>query len=277
MRTTIGDPKHDPMREEEWLAWTDPREMAEFLQGAVEDRKLRLAGVAWVQLLPEFIDACYGVSVGDYDLYLQRNTRYPFIANELRGGDDKTYVLECMGKLVKAVEVAERFADGRASPEELALAHHAASEVDISGSGASYGDDLLHCSVLVVSAPSAYEACLAVRNGHMAAGSQWFTPEIQPDLRTGCDILRDVIGNPYRPTPTVDSSVFAWNNQAITQIARAIYAERTFDQLPILADALEEAGCSNEAILTHCRGAQRHWKGCWAVDLLLPEESRCNG
>ena len=66
------------MREDEWLAWGDPREMLEFLRGAVDDRKLRLLGIGWVQTLPEYIDACYGVKTRDYGLYLQRGTRFPF-------------------------------------------------------------------------------------------------------------------------------------------------------------------------------------------------------
>jgi hypothetical protein len=49
----------------------------------------------------------------------------------------------------------------------------------------------------------------------------------------------------------------------------AIYTDRAFDRLPILADALEEAGCTDAAILEHCRGPGPHVRGCWVVDLLL--------
>ena len=66
------------MREDEWLAWGDPREMLEFLRGAVDDRKLRLLGIGWVQTLPEYIDACYGVKTWDYGLYLQMRYTFPF-------------------------------------------------------------------------------------------------------------------------------------------------------------------------------------------------------
>jgi hypothetical protein len=55
-------------------------------------------------------------------------------------------------------------------------------------------------------------------------------------------------------------------------MAQAIYDERAFDRLPILADALEDAGCTNADILGHCRGAGPHAKGCWVVDLLLGKE-----
>jgi hypothetical protein len=52
-------------------------------------------------------------------------------------------------------------------------------------------------------------------------------------------------------------------------MAQAIYDEKTWDRLPILADALEDAGCSDAAILAHLRSAGPHFRGCWAVDLLM--------
>ncbi|HUR53438.1 MAG TPA: hypothetical protein VMZ71_04880 [Gemmataceae bacterium] len=52
-------------------------------------------------------------------------------------------------------------------------------------------------------------------------------------------------------------------------LANGIYEERAFDRLPILADALQDAGCDNDGILTHCRGDGAHVRGCWVVDLLL--------
>jgi hypothetical protein len=52
-------------------------------------------------------------------------------------------------------------------------------------------------------------------------------------------------------------------------LARGIYEDRAFDRMPILADALQDAGCDNEDILDHCRGPEPHVRGCWVVDLLL--------
>jgi len=65
---------------------------------------------------------------------------------------------------------------------------------------------------------------------------------------------------------------FRWkqtNNFIAPQIAQAIYDERDFDRLPILADALEDAGCDNTDLLNHCRQPGDHVRGCWAVDLVL--------
>jgi len=63
-----------------------------------------------------------------------------------------------------------------------------------------------------------------------------------------------------------------WLTPTVKQLAQAIYDERAFDRLPILADALEDGGCTNADILSHCRGAGPHVLGCWVVDLLLGKE-----
>jgi hypothetical protein len=55
----------------------------------------------------------------------------------------------------------------------------------------------------------------------------------------------------------------------VVKLAQVIYDERRFTDLPILADALEEAGCTNSDVLDHCRGPGPHVRGCWVVDLLL--------
>jgi hypothetical protein len=57
-----------------------------------------------------------------------------------------------------------------------------------------------------------------------------------------------------------------------TTLAHSIYTNRCFEQLPILADALEDAGCTNTDILTHCRGRGPHVPGCWVIDLILGKE-----
>jgi hypothetical protein len=80
--------------------------------------------------------------------------------------------------------------------------------------------------------------------------------------------LHEIFGNPFRPV-SVNPSWLAWNGGTLVCLAQAIYADRSFDRLPILADALEDAGCSAADILAHCRGGGEHVRGCWVVDLLL--------
>jgi hypothetical protein len=83
-----------------------------------------------------------------------------------------------------------------------------------------------------------------------------------------CRMVRDIFGNPFRPV-AVDP---AWLTATVLALAQGICADRAFDRLPILADALEDAGCDNEQLLEHCRGSGPHVRGCWAVDLILSKE-----
>jgi hypothetical protein len=81
-------------------------------------------------------------------------------------------------------------------------------------------------------------------------------------------LLRDVLGNPFRPVPVAPSWLSA-NNGAAVRLAQTIYLEGRFADLPVLADALEEAGCSDRDVLGHCRQPGLHTCGCWVVDALL--------
>ncbi len=78
-------------------------------------------------------------------------------------------------------------------------------------------------------------------------------------------VVRDILGNPFRPL-TLDPS---WLTSAVLLLARGIYDERAFDRMPILADALRDAGCDSPDILDHCRDPNGvHVRGCWVVDLV---------
>jgi hypothetical protein len=89
-------------------------------------------------------------------------------------------------------------------------------------------------------------------------------------------LLRDIFGPlPFRAV-TIDPAWLTWNERTIVRLAQDIYEDRihpggTLDQsrLAILADALEEAGCSDKEILGHCRSPKDHVRGCWLIDLLL--------
>lgn len=89
-----------------------------------------------------------------------------------------------------------------------------------------------------------------------------------PNELQSVEILRDIAGNPFRPI-TVNRDWLTWNDRTVPKLAQTIYDDRRFDLLPILADALEEAGCGDADILAHCRGPGPHVRGCWVVDLLL--------
>jgi hypothetical protein len=84
-------------------------------------------------------------------------------------------------------------------------------------------------------------------------------------------ILRDIVGNPFHSIQ-IERKRLAWNSGTLPKLAQTIYTDRAFDRLPILADALLDAGCDNAAILDHCRSPGPHVRGCWVVDLLLGKE-----
>src|SRR6185295_8434857 len=92
--------------------------------------------------------------------------------------------------------------------------------------------------------------------------------KLDEECRTDCILLRDIFGNPFRPV-TLNP---AWLTPTVQQLAALIYEERQFDKMPLLGDALEEAGCSNEEVLQHCRGGGEHCRGCWVVDKVLGKE-----
>jgi hypothetical protein len=77
--------------------------------------------------------------------------------------------------------------------------------------------------------------------------------------------VRCIVGDPFHPA-TFDP---AWRTADVIGLAEAAYEWRRFDRLPILADALEDAGCQDQSILAHCRSGDSHVRGCWVVDLIL--------
>ena len=81
-------------------------------------------------------------------------------------------------------------------------------------------------------------------------------------------ITRDIFGNPFRPI----SFASEWRTDTAVSLARGMYESRDFGAMPILADALQDAGCDNDDILDHCRGPGPHVRGCWVVDLVLGKE-----
>ena len=83
-----------------------------------------------------------------------------------------------------------------------------------------------------------------------------------------CDLVREIFGNPSRPVH-VEESWLRWNDGCVVKLARGIYDGQRWLDLPILADALLDAGCDDEELLAHCRSTEGHTRGCWALDLLL--------
>jgi hypothetical protein len=164
-----------------------------------------------------------------------------------------------------AVVTAELFADGLVGEEALTSAARDAGAVSqrllgAAGAAAGAADE-------VTWGPDefggVYHTRLLLANGAYARGER--------EKVAQCQLLRDIVGNPFRPA-ALGPAWAGWSDRTIPKLAQAIYEERAFDRLPLLADALEDAGCADAGLLGHLRGPGPHVRGCWAVDLLLGQE-----
>lgn len=108
---------------------------------------------------------------------------------------------------------------------------------------------------------------LAAAQAAASASEPFLRAEGKPEKQ--CTIMRDVLGYPLRRRRSPDPCVLAWNDSAVVKIARIIYNERAFADMPILADALEDAGCRENDMIAHCREHTFHVRGCWVLDRLL--------
>jgi hypothetical protein len=235
------------MTEQEWLASATPWGMIEAVawpRTEAADRKLRL-----------FACACC------------RQSWNPFVSPFV----------------IRAVAAAEAFADGEITADALAgvreVVARAAQDAyrEGRGSGTGYLSRVLEgctsvCTIgsQIRAAEIARDVCHATARAAadvppLRAEGGDRSPEYAAELAAQADLLRDIFGNPFREA-AIDP---AWRTSDVLALARGIYAERAFDRMPILADALQDAGCDDEEVLTHCREAREHARGCWVVDLLL--------
>ena len=246
------------MTEAEWLGCADPTPMLKFLKGRVSDRKLRLFACACCRRLWHWLV-------------------HPFSRN--------------------AVEVAERFADGLASDDELYRSHGETDDIrcllgDVGtetleeDAEEEYGRLIEAAGITPdVAAPAAEEAwrsttlemkkTTSTGASAVEAMQNYSSADGRPDLAAGTAeraaqavLLRDIIGHPFRRV-SVDPS---WLNPHVVKVAQRIYQERAFERLPELAEILKAAGCDHLDILAHCHEPGEHGRGCWVVDLILGKE-----
>jgi hypothetical protein len=221
------------MTQQEWLQATDPRPMLAFLQGKASERKMRLFLVTCARLV--------------WDRMADPTMR-------------------------KAVEVAERYTEGRASAEELGASHGEIYYLVCGGRLTERARTMGVSFDTYISLHGLSLSCGFLKAGleKIARMASWWngtklTGHYQPF------ILREIFGNPFRPI-TVNPTWLSWHGGLLVSMAQKMYDSRDFTGLPILADALEKAGCDDTDILGHCRGPGPHVRGCWVVDLLLGKE-----
>jgi hypothetical protein len=162
----------------------------------------------------------------------------------------------------RVVDVAERYADGQAEPQELVTAHAAArAVVDFTR---NWPPEKVARAGVVLACYSDEDQASAWAE---SVGNHETVGQTAPELWARLEVLREMVGNPFRTT-AIDPAWLAWNGAAVRALAASIYDSRAFDRLPVLADALEDAGCTDAELLGHLRGPGPHVRGCWALDLI---------
>jgi hypothetical protein len=167
----------------------------------------------------------------------------------------------------EAVEVAERYADGRATADELrGVGVRVFRALRSMQSENTPEGNALRAAFGTVYRGRRYAFDAAVYAVGDVAGTD------EGESAAQCELLRDIFGNPFQPV-TVDP---AWLTPTVTSLALSAYEQRELPsghldagRLAVLADALEDAGCDNAELLGHLRGPGPHVRGCWALDLIL--------
>jgi hypothetical protein len=181
------------------------------------------------------------------------------------------------------VDLAERVADGVASEQEMiqALQRRTAFSA-LATQGEARDSKLIDHLFVPLNPPASVKLSYMVADemGLFRVGWAWSKGNLPDEKvdeyvrtkfgerRAQCDLLRDIFGNPFRPV------VFdpKWRTEDALGLSCGIYEDRAFDRLPLLADALMDAGCDDEQVLGHCRSDGPHVRGCWVVDLVLGKE-----
>jgi hypothetical protein len=226
------------MTEAQWLTATDPFELLDSVEAYTTERKTRL-----------FADAC-----------CRRLAR--FLATE---------------RSRNAIEVSDLYADGLASDAQLTSAvseadaagpdvglRHAVGRVGLTAAKAVIflTPDLFVTDVII----GVMQAMVLSAGGTLAHDAA--REAYRAESAAHASLLRDVFGNLFRPT-AVDP---AWRTDTVLTLARQMYDSRDFSAMPILADALQDAGCDSDEILSHCRGPGPHVRGCWVIDRVLGKQ-----
>lgn len=240
------------MTESEWLAGADAYSLLEHVRGQASDRQLRLFACACMRRIWHLL---------------------PVDASR------------------RCVEVTELYADGVVGERDLTDSIHTSMQAceeerhrrQTTGGTWTMAESYALNAVSRVHRRHSWEPTIghsasAWAADEMAKGrslpARMDRPEAQLDrLRKAetarqTSLLRDIVGNPFRPV----GFDLAWRTADAVAIARRIYDTQDFGPMPILSDALMDAGCDSKEILAHCRTDEPHVRGCFVVDLVLGKE-----
>jgi hypothetical protein len=166
----------------------------------------------------------------------------------------------------KVVLVAERYADCQATQKALEKARRDAFHASPKKSSPAMSAALQ--ATVFLSAPNAGRVAACVEE---ALAREQSEVEDQLEHTPLHALLRDIFGNPFRPT-ALAPAVLTWKDGTVVRLAQDVSEQLAFDHLPVLADALEEAGCTDAELLRHLRGPGPHVRGCFALDAVLGKE-----
>jgi hypothetical protein len=162
----------------------------------------------------------------------------------------------------RLLDVSDQFGEGTAARHERDAAVAAFRRIH-----GRFGSDKPLLRAVYHSKDIAFDvwtASLVAGNAALAAGGR-----AEDEKRAQAELLRDIYGPlPFRSV-TLLRDVLAWNDRLVVRLAQAIYDERRWGEMPILADALLDAGADNEELLAHVRFGETHVRGCWALDTVL--------
>jgi hypothetical protein len=288
--------------EAEWLASTDPKPMLEFLRGKASERKLRLFACACARLAGEVI---LNWGRGELDEAASRAGNAVHLETSRRAVDmAEQFADEVAGEIDLAA--AARAVSDSVAQLELLLDDHInlrpgnhdsiGRAFRAAGPGGQLRQEVLEQirlrpgrqriislaqAVRMTAASTIADAFESALNAARASSwpflggrifAEWHPPQRWPDadrgLRGQAALLREIVGNPFQTWPS-NPAWLRWQDGTVPMLARAIYSDHAFKRLPVLADALEDAGCTDAELLGHLRGPGPHVRGCWALDLLL--------
>jgi hypothetical protein len=231
------------MTEAEWLAATDPQPMLKFLEGRTSDRKLRLFAVACLRIR-------WSPNIDD---------------------DRPTVNEGCSGTLREV----ERYLEGEATLEGLRGCFDFRD----------FDSDEVGWHLLASRPPFKASTAAALASQAASAGATRETTYNGVMKVRGfvglkqCALLRCIFGYPGSPGPPLDPVWITWNDGTVRTLAESVYKERAIPEgaldaarLGVLADALEDAGCTDAELLGHLRGQGPHVRGCWALDHVLAKK-----
>jgi hypothetical protein len=172
----------------------------------------------------------------------------------------------------RAVDVAEMYVERAATEEELSAAEGEAGQVaeeidEALGEAENYSLSYYAALATYYCAMPATSKADSIGVVSHCAFYALRAVESHGESETQGRLLCDILSRP--PSLLPDPS---WLTPAVVTLARTIYDDRAFHDLPILADALLDAGCDNEDVLAHCRGPGPHVRGCWVIDLILGKQ-----